>query len=95
MQITIEIDDNEFGRQVVDLLVQRTVAIMEKEMYPGDHYSSLRRRYSEDVKGEIRNLIKANIDDLSRKAVDAAATTIANKALKQQADKITEAILNG
>ena len=90
MTITIEVNDEEFQREVVDLLVRRVTAQLEKELYPGDHYAALRHIYSNDVKEAIRYLLKEHIDDLSQKAIAAAATTIANKGIKQYADKLLE-----
>lgn len=93
MEITIKIDDKEFQQQVQEHLVQRTVNRIENEMYPDG--KRVMYHYHTMLKEAMRQVLKEHLDDLSERAVAAAAASISNRAMKKYADKVTEAIING
>ena len=56
-----------------------------QNMYHGWHEGYV---YRKEIKEIVREVIKADIDNLSKRAVDAASKSIENKALKKFADSL-------
>ena len=89
MKVTIEIPDEELREAVKDALVKNTVDQLERELYY-DSYSRNRHIYSDEIKKAVRSLLKDHMDDLTDRAVRAAATSIHNKGVKKLLDSLGE-----
>lgn len=85
MEITIQID----GARIAGMIEQDIVEEATKQLLAGH---GLGWTYRKDVKEMIRDVIRANIDDLSQRAVDAAAKSIENRAYKRAVDELAEKV---
>lgn len=85
MEITIQID----GVQIAGMIEQQIVDEATRQLLSGH---GLGWTYRKDVKEVIRDVIRANIDDLSQRAVDAAAKSIENRADKRAVDELAEKV---
>ena len=83
MKITIEISDEELKSMVMDKLSER----ISQHMYNGWHEGYV---YKKEIKEVVREFIKADIDNLSDRAVLAAAKSIENRSLKKIADSLVQ-----
>lgn len=90
MKVTVEIPDDELRDAVKLALVKNAVDQLEADLYEKD-YSYHRRVYSDEIKKAVRALLKEHMDDLSDRAVSAAATSIHNKGVKKLLDSLEEA----
>ena len=84
MKITIEIPDEELETMVKEKLSER----IAQHMYNGWHEGYV---YRKEIKEIVRELIKSDIDNLSDRAVTAAAKSIENRSLKKIADSLVKA----
>lgn len=85
MKVTIDIPDEEIREEVKRILTGQIAKRMYGE-WIGEGYV-----YHRAIKDVIRELIRQNLDDLSDRAVYAAAKTISNKGIK----KLLEDMQNG
>ena len=81
MKITVNIDDQELIEAAKEVAIRRIADDIFSGIYEGNIYKNA-------VKECIREAIRQNIDDLSDRAVTAAAKTIENKAMKKMLDKV-------
>ena len=81
MKITINIDDQELFEAAKEVAIRR----IADDIFSGFRAGNI---YKNAVKECIREAIRQNIDDLSDRAVTAAAKTIENKAMKKMLDKV-------
>lgn len=79
MKIEIEIDEDEILEKAKELIV-RDIASRMLEQYRS---TSERYCYRNVIKECVREVIKSDIDNLSKRAVDAAAVSVTNKTLKK------------
>lgn len=84
MKIEIEIPDEELKAMVSEKLSER----IAKNMYHGWHEEYV---YKKEIKEVVREYIKNDIDNLSERAVTAAAKSIENRSLKKIADSLVKA----
>lgn len=84
MKIEIEIPEEELKAMVMANLSER-IAL---NMYHGWHEGYV---YKKEIKEVVREFIKADIDNLSERAVSAAAKSIENRSLKKIADSLVKA----
>ena len=85
MKITVEIDDKEIETEVKRIVTEEIAkSILKNRTTDGYIYRRM-------IKDAIRETIKADIDNLSDRAVEAASVSIANKGLKKVS---TEELLN-
>ena len=84
MKIEIEIPDEELKAMVSEKLSER----IAQNMYHGWHEGYV---YKKEIKEIIREFIKSDIDNLSERAVTAAAKSIENRSLKKIADSLVKA----
>lgn len=85
MKITVEIDDKEIETEVKRIVTEEIAkSILKNRSTDGYIYRRM-------IKDAIRETIKADIDNLSDRAVKAASVSIANKGLKKVS---TEELLN-
>lgn len=84
MKIEIEIPDEELNAMVYEKLSER----IAQNMYHGWHEGYV---YKKEIKEVVREFIKADIDNLSERAVLAAAKSIENRSLKKIADSLVKA----
>lgn len=83
MKIEIEIPDEELISAVKEKLTQR----IAEHMYRGWSEGYV---YRKEIKEVVRDFIKADIDNLSERAVTAAARSIENRSLKKIADSLVQ-----
>ena len=84
MKITIEIPDEELREAVKCALVRDAVEQIETDLWEKSWGTSrYMRMYDKAITEGIRSLLKEHIDDLSNRAVKAAATSIHNKGIKK------------
>lgn len=81
MKITVNIDDQELIEAAKEVAIRRIADDIVSRIREGNIYKNA-------VKECIREVIRQNIDDLSDRAVTAAAKTIENKAMKKMLDKV-------
>lgn len=81
MKFEIEIDEEKLADRVEAVLVEYAVEAIRKEWGAG-------YRFRQDSKSIMREAIRANMDELSERAVAAAATSIANRAIKEKMKEI-------
>lgn len=81
MKITVNIDDQELIEVAKEVAIRR----IADDIFSGFRAGNI---YKNAVKECIREVIRQNIDDLSNRAVTAAAKTIENKAMKKMLDKV-------
>lgn len=84
MKIEIEIPDEELKAMVEEKLSDR----IAQHMYNGWHEGYV---YHKEIKEVVREFIKKDIDNLSDRAVTAAAKSIENRSLKKIADSLVKA----
>ena len=84
MKITIEIPDEELREAVKCALVRDAVEQIETDLWEKSWGTSrYMRMYDKAITEGIRSLLKENIEDLSNRAVKAAAKSIHNKGIKK------------
>ena len=84
MKITIEIPDEELREAVKCALVRDAVEQIETDLWEKSWGTSrYMRMYDKAIAEGIRALLKEHIEDLSNRAVKAAATSIHNKGIKK------------
>lgn len=81
MEITVNIDDQELIEAAKEVAIRRIADDILFGFRAGNIYKNA-------AKECIREVIRQNIDDLSDRAVTAAAKTIENKAMKKMLDKV-------
>lgn len=84
MKIEIDIPDEELVAMIKEKLTER----IAQNMYQGWHEGYA---YRKEIKEIVREVIKDDIDNLSKRAVDAASKSIENRALKKFADSLLNA----
>lgn len=84
MKITVEIPDEELKDMVMKNISDR----IAQSMYHGWHEGYV---YKKEIKEIIREFIKSDIDNLSERAITAAAKSIENRSLKKIADSLVKA----
>ena len=77
MKLTIDIDENEIQKMAKEIVAQKVA----DDVF-GD-YRSGKYCYRHAIKDIVREVIKSDIDNLSTRAIDAAAVSITNKGLKK------------
>ena len=82
MKITVDLPDEEIYEMAKELAAKRIANRMIESGY-GDGYS-----YRKIIKEIVREVIKSDIDNLSERAVTAAAKSIENRAIKSSMNKI-------
>ena len=83
MKVEIEIPEEELKAIVMDKLSERIAQLM----YSGWHEGYV---YRKEIKDVVREFIKKDIDNLSERAVTAAAKSIENRSLKKIADSLMD-----
>lgn len=84
MKITIEIPDEELREAVKCALVRDAVEQIETDLWEKSWGTSrYMRMYDKAITEGIRSLLKEHIEDLSNRAVKAAAKSIHNKGIKK------------
>ena len=83
MKVEIEIPEEELKAMVMDKLSEQ----ITKYMYNGWHEGYV---YHKEIKEVVREFIKKDIDNLSERAVVAAAKSIENRSLKKIADSLMD-----
>ena len=81
MKLTIEIPEDEILERAKEICAERVA----KELYSA--YSS-GYAYRKMIKEIVREVIRADIDNLSERAVSAASKSIENRAVKKLLDKL-------
>lgn len=84
MKVEIDIPDEELVAMIKEKLTDR----IAQNMYHGWHEGYA---YRKDISKVVREVIREDIDNLSKRAVDAASKSIENKALKKFADSLLNA----
>lgn len=84
MKITVDLPDEEIYEMAKELAAKRITSSMIEHSY-GDGYA-----YRKIIKEVVREVIKSDIDNLSERAVAAAAKSIERRAIKNQIDKLME-----
>ena len=88
MKLTIEIEEQEIIDTVKELLCERAAKQVYGEMIGnGEHF---RYQYHTLVREIIREVLKENYNMLAKEAVDAAAKSIENRAVKNKLLKALE-----
>jgi len=82
MKITVDLPDEEIYEMAKELAAKRITNSMIEHSY-GDGYA-----YRKIIKEVVREVIKSDIDNLSDRAVKAAAKSIENRAVKKMMDKM-------
>lgn len=84
MNITIKIQDEELREAVKCALVRDAVENIETDLWKKSWVTSrYMRMYDKAITDGIRSLLKEHIEDLSNRAVKAAAKSIHNKGIKK------------
>ena len=84
MKITIELPDEELREAVKCALVRDAVEQVEADLWEKSWGTSrYMRMYDKARPAGIRSLLNEHIEDLSNRAVKAAATSIHNKGIKK------------
>ena len=76
-KLTIDIPDEEIRDAVKGLLAEK----IARDIY--DRYGSERYFFRKDLKEAIRGLLKENLDDITERAVEAAAKSIETRGVKK------------
>ena len=84
MKIEIELPDEEIFEMAKSIAAKRIADSLIKNGY-GDGYA-----YRRIIKEIVRDVIHSDIDNLSNRAVTAAAKSIENRAVKKMMTKILE-----
>ena len=83
MKITIELPDEELREAVKFALVRDAVEQIETDLWEKSWGTSRYMRiYDKAITEGIRSILKEHIEDISNRAVKAAATSIQNKGIK-------------
>ena len=85
MKFTIEVDEKELEKRVLEMLVRNATQDVE-EMLQGKGYH-YRRDYTEAIKDAVRETVKKHADDIINRAVDAGGLYIGKKGLKKMIDE--------
>ena len=91
MTITIEIDEQELFESVKAQVIADAAKQVEQDLFKSEFGNYHRNIYRQEVKEAIRDVIKENKEDLAKRAVNAAAVSIRNTALKK---KLSDALEN-
>ena len=89
MKITVEIDESIIEQNVTDIVSKQIASELHREL-AGRDKNHLSYRYHVDVRAIIREVLKDNLDAITREAVSATAKTIERKALKDKLKEILE-----
>ena len=89
MRITVDIDEEELKEAVMNLVIQNTVKQIEHDLY-SDGYNVNRRIYRDEIKNAVRSVIRDEKEELTKRAVEAAAYTISHKALRDKINAVLE-----
>lgn len=81
MKIEVMIPEEEIEQAVAELITQRLAKQMF-EQYGGGYI------FRRDIKAEIRSLLRERMDEITDKAVDAAAASMERKGTKKLLEKI-------
>lgn len=84
MKIEIELTEQEIKDAVLEIVANNTARALNNE-----YGSSIQYVTRKEVKAVIRELLRERMDELSDRAVKAAAKTIENKSLKKMIEQIT------
>ena len=96
MKITIEIPDEELREAVKYELVRDAVKEVETELWEKSWGTSrYLRMYDKAITEGVRALLKEHIEELSNRAVRAAATSIHNKGVKKLLTELSAEIEKG
>lgn len=79
MRLTIEIDEDEILKKSRELIIEDIAGRMLNQF----RNSAERYNYRNAIKECVREAIKSDLENLSDRAVQAAAVSIANKGLKK------------
>lgn len=91
MKITVEISDEELQERILNKLVHDAAEQIETDLWEKSWGTTRYLRiYDKAITEGVRALLKERIDDLSERAVSAAAKTIANKGIKQLTERLLE-----
>ena len=91
MKITVEVSDEELRERIINKLVHDAAEEIETDLWEKSWGTSRYLRiYDKAITEGVRALLKENIDSLSERAVSAASKTIANKGIKQLAERLLE-----
>lgn len=91
MKIEIEIPDEELREAVKYALVRNAVEQIETDLWEKSWGTSrYMRMYDKAITEGIRSLLKEHIEDLSNRAVKAAAKSIHNKGIKKLLTELSE-----
>ena len=88
MKITIEINEKEIEKTVMELVCDKMATQLHKEMIGNGERLSY--RYHTLVREIIREVMRENYDALAIEAVNAAAKSIENRAIKNKLLKALE-----
>lgn len=91
MKITVEISDEELRERILNKLVHDAAEQIETDLWEKSWGTTRYLRiYDKAITEGVRALLKEHIDNLSERAVSAAAKTIANKGIKQLTERLLE-----
>lgn len=90
MTITIEIDEQELFESVKAQVIADAAKQVEQDLFKSEFGNYHRNIYRKEVKEAIRDVIKENKEDLAKRAVNAAAVSIRNTALKKKLSDVLE-----
>lgn len=83
MKLAIEIPDEEITAEVKKIVTEKLAHELYKGWYAG-------REYRRDIKEVVREVIKADKDNLADRAVAAAAKSIENSAIKKLMNQLAD-----
>ena len=84
MTITIEIDQQEIIESVKAKVIESAAEQVEHDLFQSEYSNFHRNVYRKEIKDAIRDVIMENKADLADRAVNAAAVSIRNTALKKK-----------
>lgn len=85
MTINIELTDEEIKEAVLQIVAEKLAKSLNSEFPTSIQYITRK-----EVKAVIRELLKEQMDDLSERAVAAAAKSIENKGIKKMLEEAVE-----
>lgn len=88
MKLMLDIDEQLINEAVIKTLTVEIVEQIEKGMYGEDRYALLRKLYKENVKDEVRTIIKAHETEIVEKAIKEAGAIVARQAWAIKAGEI-------
>lgn len=89
MKITVDIDDLEIQKSVVETITDNTTKEIETFLFDGDsRYSHLRKLYKDNVQRLMREIIYKHENEIVEKAIEQAAAIVARKAWTIKAGEI-------